>query len=180
MELLKEIVPNLRRVAVVGGIQAAYSPQETGKIAEENWTIAASTLGFTWQLFRAAVVSDYDEIFARLAAEHFDAAYITGNPLNIQNGTRIGQLALRYRIPACSESAEWARVGLLLAYGQNFPWSVTRAMEYVDKILRGAKSSELPVEQAAKLELAINLKPAKTFGLTVPPSLLARADEVIE
>jgi len=176
MELLNEIVPNLRRVAYITGVYGdAHTPPE-----EENRKIAASTLGLTWEVFRPAVANDYDEIFARLAAEHFDAAYIPSSPFNNQNGGRICELALRYRIPAVSESAGWARGGLLLTYGQNSAWTVARAMEYVDKILRGAKPSDLPVEQAAQFELAINLKTAKALGLTVPPSLLARADEVIE
>ena len=109
-----------------------------------------------------------------------DAAYIPGIPVNLQNQTRICQLALRHRIPAVSEDTPWARCGLLLSYGQDLLWSVLRAMEYVDKILRGAKPSDLPVEQATKLLLTINLKTAKELGLTVPPSLIARADEVIE
>src|SRR5262249_26202642 len=132
------------------------------------------------QVFQTAFANDYDEIFARLAAEHFDAALIPSDPFNVQNGTRICQLALRYRIPAVSQASGWAKCGLLLTYGQDNSWSIARALEYVDKILRGDKPSELPVEQAAKLELAINLKTAKTLGLTIPPTLLARADEVIE
>jgi putative ABC transport system substrate-binding protein len=181
MELLKEIVPNMRRVAyVVGVVGDAYAPPEYFKIREETRQIAASTLGFTWQVFPAAVENDYDEIFARLEAEHFDAAYIPGTPFSNNNLARICQLALRHQIPAVSDAEDWARRGLLLAYNQDYLWSVARAMEYVDKILRGANPSVLPVEQATKLHLAVNLKTAKEFGLTVPPSLLARADEVIE
>jgi putative ABC transport system substrate-binding protein len=181
MELLKEIVPNLRRVAfVTGNLGAAYAPPEVSKLQKEYGTIAASALGLTWQVFPAAAASDYDEIFARLAAEHFDAAYVPSTPFNLNNRTRICQLALRHRIPAVSEYARWAREGILLTYGQDGPWTMARAVDYVDKILRGAKPSDLAVEQATKLALAINLKTAETLGLTVPPSLLARADEVIE
>jgi putative ABC transport system substrate-binding protein len=183
VELLKEIVPNLRRVAFVAEAQAltaAYTPPETAKVLADYARIATSTLGITLHAFRATVATDYDEIFARLEAEHFDGAYIPGGPLNSNNQTRISQLALRHRIPAVSEFPEWARDGLLLTYAQDYSWSVTRASEYVDKILLGAKPSDLPVEQATKLQLVINLKTAKALGLTVPPSLLARADEVIE
>jgi putative ABC transport system substrate-binding protein len=181
IELLKVIVPNLRRVAYVTGVLGAeYSPPEASKISREEGQDVASALGFTWQRFRAAAANDYDEIFARLAAEHFDAAYIPGTPFNLNNRTRICQLALRYQIPAVSESPGWAREGLLLAYGQDAFGAMTRAMDYVDKILRGAKPSDLPVEQGTKFDLLINLKTAKALGLTVPPSLLARADEVIE
>jgi putative ABC transport system substrate-binding protein len=190
MELLKEIVPHLKRVAFITGVPgAAYFPPEVPKIVEENLRIAAGALGFTWQVFRAAVENDYDGIFARLAAEHFDAAYISTSPFNFNNFTRICELALRHRIPTVTESTGfvrpvwWGRVGncgLLVAYAQDFPQSVARAMGYVDKILRGAKPGDLPVEQATKIDLVINLKTAKTLGLTVPPSLIARADEVIE
>jgi putative tryptophan/tyrosine transport system substrate-binding protein len=179
MELLKEIVPNLKRLAIITGVPgAAYSPPEARQIFRELSTIAESKLGFTTQYFRAAVANDYDEIFARLAAEHFDAVWVPATPFNLNNQTRICQLALRYRIPAISEAAEFARAGLLLTYNQDSSWSVTRAMDYVDKILRGAKPSDLPVEQATKVDLVINLKTAKALGLTVPPSLIARADEV--
>ena len=180
METLKEIVPNLRRVALVTGVLAADTSPEASKIGQEDPERAASALGFTWQVFGAAVATDYDEIFARLAAEHFDAAYIPSSPFNRKNLTRICQLALRHRIPAVSEAAAWPRGGLLLSYGQDGPWSVAHGMEYVDRILRGAKPSDLPVEQATKLLLTINLKTAKELGLTVPPSLITRADEVIE
>jgi putative ABC transport system substrate-binding protein len=179
MELLKEIVPNLRRVAYVVGVVGNTIP-EAGKVEEANRQIAASALGVTWQIFRAAAASDYDEIFARLAAEHFDAAYVSGDAFNSENLARIYQLTLRYRIPTVGTAAGWARSGLLLAYGQNYSWSIARGLEYADKILRGAKPSDLPVEQATKLELVINLKSAKELGLTVPPSLIARAEEVFE
>jgi putative ABC transport system substrate-binding protein len=132
------------------------------------------------QRFAGTAASDYDETFARLAAEHFDAAYITSAPFNNQNVRLISELTRRHRIPAVSEFAKWARAGLLLTYGQDFSLSEVRTVEYVDKILRGAKPRDLPVEQATQLELVVNLKTTKALGLTVPRSLLARADEVIE
>jgi putative ABC transport system substrate-binding protein len=181
MELLKELVPNLKRVAYIAGVQGtAYSHPEVFKIADEDRQIAASALGFTWQVFWAATASDYGEIFARLAAEHFDAVYIPNAPVNRSNATQICQLALRQRIPAVSEVSDWAKCGLLLSYGQDGFWSVVRAMDFVDKILRGAKPGDLPVEQATKFDMVINLNTAKELGLTVPSSVLARAGEVIE
>jgi putative ABC transport system substrate-binding protein len=177
IELLKEIVPHLRRLALIGD---TYSDPKAAVIVGEDLAIAGGALGFTWQWFRAVAANDYDEIFARLAVEHFDAAYITPAMLINQNVKRIIELALRHRIPAVGESLNWAQGGLLLSYGQDSPWTVARGMDYVDKILRGAKPSDLPVEQATKLLLTINLKTAKELGLTVPPSLIARADEVIE
>src|SRR5262245_45813123 len=183
MELLKEIVPNLKRVAFVRGVAGVAGLPlfpEARKIGDEDRQLAASALGLTWQVFEATATSDYDEIFARLEAEHFDAVNVPGLPLNIENRARICQLALHHRIPAVSDGASWAKCGLLFSYGQDFTWSMSRAMDYVDKILRGAKPGDLPVEQATKLGLTINLKTAKEFGLTIPPTLIARADEVIE
>jgi len=142
MQLLKEIVPNFKRVAYIDGANPPASP-EAIKIETEGRAFLASTLGITWQLFRPVVANDYEEIFARLAAEHFDAAYIPSTPFNGNNRTRICQLALRHRIPTLSEEAGWAMCGLLLTYGQDFRWSQTRASEYIDKILRGAKPSDL-------------------------------------
>jgi putative ABC transport system substrate-binding protein len=177
IELMKEILPHLKRVAFIGSVYA--DPKVTEEI-EEHITIAAGTLRFTWQSFRAAAANDFDEIFVRLAAEHFDAAFVLAQPLTNQNSKRIIELALRHRIPAIGEASSWAKGGLLLGYGQNYSWNNVRLAEYLDKILRGAKPGELPVQQATKLELGINLKTAKELGLTVPPSLIARADEVIE
>src|SRR5262245_19922284 len=173
IELLSEVIPQLRRLAIVGGTRDATFI----KIIEEGATVAANRLGFSWQ---AVWENNYDEIFARLAAEHFDAAYITSSPFNMQNSARIVELALRHRIPAVGEVATLAMAGLLLSYGQDVSRSTARASDYVDKILRGAKPGDLPVEQATDLQLVINLKTAKELGITVPPSLIARAGEVIE
>ena len=177
IQLLKEIVPNLRRLALIGN---GNPPPEMKQIGEEDWTLAASTLGFTWQVFEPHIVSDYGEIFARIAADHFDAALIDLDQFNLQNTKLIIELALRHRIPAVSPASWMTKSGLLLGYGQDWVWSVTRASEYVDTILRGAKPSDLPIEQATKVQLTINLKTARALGVTVPPALLARADEVIE
>jgi len=177
IEFLKETVPNLRRLAIISSV---YGDLEADDIIEENLNIAASKLGFAWHRFRAVAANDYDEIFGRLAAEHFDAAYIAWDGFTNLYILRIIDLALRYLIPAVGEASGWARIGLLFNYGQDFYGGMRRGAEYVDKILRGAKPSELPVEQATTLELGINLKTAKVLGLTVPPSLIARADEVIE
>jgi putative tryptophan/tyrosine transport system substrate-binding protein len=179
IELLKEIVPYLRRLAIIR--VAAGDPKIT-EIIEEDITKAASKLGFTWQHFRPVVASDYDEIFARLAAEHFDAVYVTTDPLSIrtENATRIIHLALRHLIPAVGEVVGLAKEGLLLTYSQDSDRTSARVSEYLNRILLGSKPSDLPVEQGTNFQLVINLKTAKTLGLTVPPSLIARADEVVE
>ena len=176
IELLSEVVPQLRRLAIIG----QFSDAKFIKITEEGATAAAKRFGCSWQRFQAVLENDYDEIFARLATEHFDAAYITSSSSNFQYSARIVELALRHRIPAVGEVPTLAKAGLLLSYGQDLNRSIVHAADYVDKILRGAQPSELPVEQATKVNLTINLKTAKELGLTVPPSLIARADEVIE
>jgi putative ABC transport system substrate-binding protein len=176
VEFLKEVVPQLRRLAHI----TAQADPKAIEGMEEGVKFAAGKLGFTWQRFQPVVANDYDEIFAHLAVEHFDAAYIVADPLSGPNIARIGELALRHRIPTIGEAPGWAKDGLLLTYGQDYFWNISRAMDYVDKILRGAKPGELPVEQPTTLELRINLKTAKELGLTVPPSLIVRADEVIE
>jgi putative ABC transport system substrate-binding protein len=177
IELLKEIVPHLRRLGI---ITLVVTDPKADKVLEENLTIAASRFGFAWQIFRAVAANDYDRIFADLAADHFDVAYIGAGVLASPNGAHVSELALNHLMPTVAEGAGWAKRGILLSYGQNFYRQLAHAAAYVDKILRGAKPSELPVEQEAKLELGINLKTAKALGLTVPPELIARADEVIE
>ena len=181
MDLLRGIVPRLKRVAVIQSMNPPRSP-EFSKIGREEGEAAASTLGFEVKLFPVSVSNDYDEIFARLAAEHFDAAKIPSDPLSNQpqNIVRISQLALRHLIPTVGEGARYAKGGLLFSYGQDLSWTNARGAEYIDEILRGAKPSDLPVEQPTKVELVINLKTARALGLTVPSSRLTLADEVIE
>jgi putative ABC transport system substrate-binding protein len=165
MELLKEIVPHVRRVALIADPSDRPLPPELSNVGKEHVTSAASTPGITWQYFPPALGNDYDEIFSRLAADHFDAAFIPSIPANSQNATRIIQLALRHRIPTVGDQADWANGGLLLGYGHDLLWGARHAAEYVDKILRGAKPSELPVEQP-QIELAwIYTRP---YQLTLP------------
>jgi putative tryptophan/tyrosine transport system substrate-binding protein len=109
-----------------------------------------------------------------------DALYIVGDPLTTTNRMRISTMALGLRLPTMSINREFVEAGGLLSYGPNFPDLWRRAAEYVNKILRGARPADLPVEQPTKFDLVVNLISAKALGITVPPSLLARADEVIE
>ncbi len=147
----------------------------------QNETIAAAkTLGFTWEIFYPAVPEDYDLIFARLAAEGFHAAYIWPGPFAYANRMRIAKMALQHRVPTISDITEYAREGVLISYGLDTGRLLVRAAEYIDKILRGAKPADLPVEQPTKFELVVNLKTAKALGLAIPESFLLRADEVIE
>ena len=127
LELLSEIFPHLRRLALVA---SEYQDSRTAQNLEESATIAANRLGFTWQRFRPVVANDYDEVFARIATERFDAALISPDPLNHQNAARITELALRHRIPTVGASVSWAKGGLLLSYGQDARWGFVRVAEY--------------------------------------------------
>src|SRR5262249_21725655 len=109
-----------------------------------------------------------------------DALYVAGEPLTLVNRTRINMLALTARLPTSYSIREFVQAGGLMSYGPNFPDLFRRTGDYVDKILRGAKPADLPVEQPTKSELVITLTTAKAIGVTIPPTLLARADEVIE
>ncbi len=177
MELLKELLPRLSRLAFI--YRKGGDPISLQQMEKELIT-AAGALGFTWETFYPAVPEDYDRIFARLAAEGFDAAYISPGPLGYANRGRIAKMALQHRVPTVSDTTEYAREGVLLSYGLDTSRLLVRAAEYIDKILRGAKPADLPVEQPTRLELVINLKTAKALGLTIPQSVLIRADQVIE
>jgi putative tryptophan/tyrosine transport system substrate-binding protein len=177
VEILKEVLPQMQRLAI---ISYAHGDPRFMESLEVNAPIAAKQFGLSFQIFLPAIPEDYDKIFSQLSDQHFDAAYIIWNPLSFQNFKRITELALRYRVPTMGDDATAARGGLLLGYGGTFTSSAFLAADYIDKILRGAKPSELPIEQPTKLDLVINLKTARALGVTVPPALLARAGEVIE
>jgi putative tryptophan/tyrosine transport system substrate-binding protein len=178
VEILKEALPQMQHLAI---IFYAHGDPKIIESLEVNAAIAAKQFGLSFQVFLPAMTEDYDKIFSQLSDQHFDAAYIQANPLAVQNFKRIVELALRYRVPTVGDDAGWPRGGLLLGYGADFfTVAITRSMDYVDKILRGAKPSELPIEQPTKLDLVINLKTARALGVTVPSAMLLRADEVIE
>jgi len=177
MQLVKQMLPTLARLAIIwrAGIDPLYA-----ELATKDATAAASTLGFALQVFSAAVPEDYDRIFAQLAAEGFDAAYVPPGPHSYANLTRIAELGRRYRVPTLGDHPIFAKNGFLFTYGDDPTRNLVRAAEYVDKLFRGSKPGDLPVEQTTTFELVINLKTAKELGLTVPSTILALATEVIE
>ena len=140
---------------------------------------AARTLGLDVITLEIRRAEDIAPAFETLKGRA-DALYVCGDPLVITNRIRINTLALVARLPTMHGKREYVEAGGLMSYGPNFPDLFRRAADYVDKILRGAKPADLPVEQPTKFDLVINLKTAKALGLDVPPTLLARADEVIE
>jgi putative tryptophan/tyrosine transport system substrate-binding protein len=175
--LLKRLLPKLAKLAVIErqGADAVVHAQ-----FEKDVTDASTKLEFTWQAFSPAAPEDYDAIFARLAAEGYDAAYVEPGPLLDANLARIAGLAMRHRIPTFGNYPYYADNGLLLAYGGDADPLNERAADYVDKILRGAKPGSLAITQPVKFNLEINLKTAKALGLAIPESFLVAADKVIK
>ena len=175
VELLKEIVPGVSRIAVLWNPANATFQALQVREAEQ----AARKAGLELQLLEARGPSELDAAFADIK-KGTPALAVLGDPLfNIYAAT-IAELALKNRIATVSAGRPFAVAGMLLAYGANLSHMHKRAAVYVDKILKGASPADLPVEQPTTFELVVNLKTAKALGLTVPPTLLARADEVIE
>jgi putative tryptophan/tyrosine transport system substrate-binding protein len=178
VDLLKELLPRLARFAVI------YPSRRPGATypdrVRENVTLAATKLGITWQAFQINGPEELDSMFAQLGAESFDAVYMPPNPMFYGRQKRIVELAQQYRIATVSDTSEFAQSGFLLTYGAEPASLWLRGAEFVDKILRGAQPGDLPVEQPARFNLVINQKTAKWLDIAVPPSMLARADEVIE
>jgi putative tryptophan/tyrosine transport system substrate-binding protein len=174
LEFLHDIVPGLHRLAVMfdGGYRAS--------IAENSQVqVMARTLGLEAATQEIRRAEDIAPVFDALKGQA-DALYVVENALTASNDTPIVTLALHAGLPTIFNSAEFVRAGGLISYGPNYPALFRRAADYVDKILRGTKPGDLPVEQPTKFDLAINLKTAKALGLTIPHTLLVLADEVIE
>ena len=174
LEFLREIVPDLRRLAIMVNVG---NPGSLMDMREAQ--AAARTLGLmvTTSEIRQAedIVPAFDALDGRA-----DALYVCTDPVVFTNLARINVLAAAARIPTMHARREYVEAGGLMSYGANFPDLFRRAADYVDKILRGAKPGDIPVEQPTKFDFIINLTAAKALRLEVPPSLLARADEVIE
>jgi putative tryptophan/tyrosine transport system substrate-binding protein len=170
VEHLREVVPGLRRLAVVANVSNPVSGVEMGEVQALGLDVV------TLEIRRGEDIAPAFETLKGRA----QALYVAGDPLMITNRVRINTLALGARLPTTYNQREFVEAGGLMSYGPNFPDLFRRAGDYVDKILRGTKPADIPVEQPTKYELAINLKTAKALGLKAPPTLLARADEVIE
>ena len=175
LELLKEAVPKLSRVAVL------YDPGNPNSAFEvkERLPIAARALKLTILPSEARAADDFEKVFAAMSKERPDGLVVTGGTVMRFNRKRIAGFALKNRLPSVSSSEEFVDAGGLMSYAADDADSYRRVAIYVDKILKGAKAADLPVEQPTKFELLINLKTAKQIGLTIPPNVLARADRVI-
>jgi putative tryptophan/tyrosine transport system substrate-binding protein len=176
LELLKEAVPKLARVAVL------YDPAAPSPVHEvkEVLPVAARALGLTIQHWEVRAVDDFDRVFAAMGKQRPDGLYVSGATLMNVNRKRTIGFALKSRLPSMYFTRGAVEAGGLMSYGADLADSYRRAAYYVDRILKGAKPADLPVEQPTKFELVINLKTAKQIGLTIPQSLLYRADKVIK
>ena len=174
LELLKESVPRLARVAVL------YDPAvPIARQVKNDLPVEARALGLTIQLWEIRVAEDLERVFAALNKKRPDGLYASASLAIAANGKRIADFALKRRLPSTYSDREAVNDGGLMYYGADLVDSYRRVASYVDKILKGAKPADLPIEQPTKFEFVVNLKTAKQIGLTIPPNVLARADRVI-
>jgi len=175
LQLLKEAVRQVSRVAVLA------NPTNPGyQLALTDARTAASSLNVELQHLRARGPEEFDSAFAAMKREHAGALLVLGDAMFFAHRARLVELATMSRLPTMFAQKENVEAGGLMAYVTDFADSLRRAAGYVDKILKGAKPGDLPIEQPTKFELVINIKTAKALGLTIPQTLLIRADQVIE
>ena len=175
LELLKETVPKLARVAV---LYDAGSPDIVRDV-KEDLPVAARALGLTLQHWEVRSAENFERVFASLSKQRPDGLYASSGPLMRTNHKRVVGLTLNGRLPSIYYDRESVDAGGLMSYGADLADSYRRVAYFVDRILKGAKPADLPVEQPTKFELTINLKTAKHIGVVIPPNMLARADRVI-
>jgi len=175
LELLKQTVPKVFRVAVLRNPTNPDSAPMTREVEG-----AARRLGVQLQMLDVRLPDELDGAFAAMTRDRAGALLLLWDTMFILHRERIASLAARSRLPTVAGARDMAEVGFLLTYGRSTPHAFRRAATYVDKILKGAKPGDLPIEQATKFELTINVKTAKALGLTIPPSVLARADALIQ
>jgi len=175
LEILKRAVPGLSRAAALwnpGNSAIVFSWKETQG--------AARVLGITLQSHEVQGPKDFAAAFATIAEEHPDALLVLQDAVTMQQRNEIIDFAIQKRLPSMFQEKGWAAAGGLMSYGENLPSMYRRAAYFVDRIFKGAKPADLPVEQATKFDMVINLRTAKAIGFTIPDSILALADEVIE
>jgi putative ABC transport system substrate-binding protein len=175
LELLKEIVPKLSRVAILGNATQPGNPQALREI-----NVDADGLGVQIQYLEVRGPKDIETAFGEASKEHADAVLVLSTTILYFNRKQVSNLALKSRLPTIYGRPEYVDDGGLVYYGPSYTDLYRRAAVYVDKILKGAKPADLPVEQPKKFEFIVNLKAAKQIGLTIPPNVLARADRVIK
>ncbi len=172
LELLKEILPKLMRLTILGDTSREVEVQETEK--------AARTLSLAVTRVELTRVEGLDTALGEVSRTRPQAVIVLNTAVTTSRRVRIADFALKNRVPLVGTAGAWVPAGALLSYAPSLTDSARRAVAYVDKILKGAKPAELPIQQPTKFELAVNLKTARLIGLTIPPAVLARADQVIE
>jgi putative tryptophan/tyrosine transport system substrate-binding protein len=175
LQLLKEVVPGLSRVAILFNPTNRYMP-----LALQSAQRGAQTLDITLAIYEVYETAGLDAAFVTLTKGRLDGLLVPGDPFLVSQRSRIAQFAIENKLPSVYTFRECIEAGGLIAYTPNFDDLFRRAATYVDKILKGAKPGELPIEQSTKFRLVINFKTARTLGIILPPALLGRADEVIE
>jgi putative ABC transport system substrate-binding protein len=175
LELLKEAVPKPTSVAIL------YDPAAPAPVLDlkEDLPVAARALGLTLQPWEVRGADDFDKVFAAMVKQRPDGLYVLESAQMLANRKRIVGFALKSRLPSIYQSRNAVDVGGLMAYGADLADIYRRVATYVEKILKGTKPADLPVEQPTKFEFVINLKTAKQIGVTIPPNVLARADRII-
>jgi putative ABC transport system substrate-binding protein len=176
LELLKQAVPKITRVAAVHDTANPATVSE----AKKGLQVVARVLRLTVRYWEVRAADDFERVFPEITNWGADGLYPYGGPLIRVNGKRIVDFALKSRLPSVYLSREWVEAGGFMSYGADPTASSRRVAYYVDKILKGAKPADLPIEQPTKVEFVMNLKAAKQIGLTIPPNVLARADRVIK
>jgi putative ABC transport system substrate-binding protein len=175
LEILKQAVPNGTRFGILWN---PTTPSHV-KVVEEI-EVAGKTLGVQLLMTPVRGIEDFDLAFSTMMREQADGFLVPPSPLTNSQPIALAELGLRYKLPGMFGNKDNVRAGGLMSYGADFNYMYRHAAVYIDKILKGEKPSDLPVEQASKYDLVLNLKTAKALGLDLPPTLLARADEVIE
>ena len=178
LDLLKQAVPGVSRIAILR--QPGAVSEHTEKDILREAEVAARALKLQLQFVEARGPDDFDRAFSDMTRARAGALTALSSVMFFIERRRLVDLAAKHRLPAVYTSREFVDAGGLMAYGPNLADLYRRAATYVDKILKGAKPGELPIEQPTKFELVINLKTAKALGLTIPQSVLGRADQVIE
>ena len=176
LELLRELLPGAVRIAVLNNPSDAASAETTVREVEAG----ARAMGFEVQIFNASSSNEIHAAFANIAHERPDALFLGSDPLWTSRRVQLATLAVRHAIPMACQAREVVEAGGLMSYGANNEHTFRQAGVYTGRILKGAKTTDLPVVQSSRFELVINADTARILGLTVPPTLLARADEVIE
>jgi putative ABC transport system substrate-binding protein len=174
LQLLKETIPRLTRVAVLWNPDSPYHP----KVVEDLKAVAPS-LSIELSFVGARTSEDFSAAFSAVSRGHAQALYVITDPYFFNQRTTLLALASKARLPVIYGERNFAEAGALMSYGPNYGDLFRRSAGYVDKILKGANPSDLPIEQPTKFELVVNLKTAKALGITIPESILLRADEVI-